>query len=140
MSAHENLKREEAVKLPSNRSFGLVFTVVFLIVGLAPLVKRAEVRWWAVVLGSLFLILGLLNSPVLTPLNRVWMKFGLLLHHIVSPVILGILFFAVFTPMAWMFRILGKDPMRRALDNNAASYWIIRDPPGPSRQSMQNQF
>ena len=140
MSAHENLKREEAVKLPSNRSFGLVFTVVFLIVGLAPLIKRGEVRWWAVVLGSLFLILGLLNSSVLTPLSRVWMKFGLLLHHIVSPVILGILFFLVVSPMAWALRILGKDPMRRALDKNAASYWIIRDPPGPPRQSMQNQF
>jgi len=140
MSAHESLKREETVKLPSNRSFGLVFAVVFLLIGLAPLIKRGEVRWWAVILGGLFLILGLANASILTPLNRIWMKFGLLLHHIVSPVILGILFFAVFTPMGWILRLLGKDPMRMKPDKNASSYWILRDPPGPARQSMPNQF
>lgn len=140
MSAHESLKREETLKLPSNRSFGMVFTVVFLIVGLAPMIKRGEVRAWALIVAGLFLILGLSNSPVLTPLNRLWMKFGLLLHHIVSPLILGILFYGTITPMAWILRLLGKDPMRRALDKNTPSYWILRDPPGPVRHSMQNQF
>ena len=140
MSAHESLKREETLKLPSNRSFGIVFTVVFLIVGLAPLIKRGEVRVWSLIVAGLFLVLGLSNSPVLTPLNRLWMNFGLLLHHIVSPLILGILFYGMITPMAWILRLLGKDPMRRALDKNAPSYWILRDPPGPARHSMQNQF
>ncbi|MBI2949350.1 MAG: hypothetical protein HYY23_17045 [Verrucomicrobia bacterium] len=140
MSAHENLKRDEEVKLPSNRSLGLVFAAVFLLIGLAPLIKRGEVRGWALGLGGLFLILGLANASVLTPLNKIWMKFGLLLHHLVSPVILGILFYAVFTPMGWILRWLGKDPMRMTPDKNASSYWIVRDPPGPARQSMPNQF
>lgn len=140
MSTHEDFSRAEAEKLPSNRSFGLVFATVFLIVGLGPLVRHGGIRWWALILAAGFLILGVMNSPLLTPLNRVWMKFGLLLHHIVSPLILGAVFFTVVLAIGWIRRLLGKDSMQRRFDKEATSYWILRDPPGPARQSMKNQF
>ena len=139
MSAHEHDRHEES-PLPSNRSFGLVFTVVFLIVGLLPLFSRHTVRWWALAVSGVFLILALLQSPVLTPLNRLWMRFGLFLHKIISPVILGIIYFLVITPIGWWMLRKGKDPMRRSFDPAAQSYWIPRDPPGPPPASMSNQF
>ncbi|MCI0536475.1 MAG: SxtJ family membrane protein [Verrucomicrobiales bacterium] len=140
MSTHENLTRDDDAKPPSNRSFGFVFAVVFLLIGFVPLFRRGEIRWLAAIPGMVFLVLGLINSPVLTPLNRLWMRFGLFLHKIVSPIILGLTYFTLIAGTGWILRRLGKDPMRRTFDKAASSYWILRQPPGPPRHSMKNQF
>lgn len=128
--SHESLEREELVKLPSNRSFGLVFAGVFVVIGLLPLLGRHGVLVWALVTGAAFAFVAFAMPGVLTPLNRLWLKFGLLLHRIVSPIVLGFLFFIVITPMGVAMRMLGKDPLRLRLDRNTKTYWIERVPPG----------
>jgi hypothetical protein len=104
------------------------------------LIRRGEIRLLGVIPGMVFFVLGLMNSAVLTPLNRLWMRFGLFLHQIVSPIVLGLVFFTVILGMGRVLRWLGKDPMRRTFDKDASSYWIVRNPPGPPRHSMKNQF
>ena len=140
MSAIEDLKREDDVEIGSNLSFGIVFFIVFVVIGLWPLIKDGQVRWWALGLATIFLLAALLVPKVLAPLNRVWMKFGLLLAAVISPIFLGILFYLVFTPIGLFLRLLGMDPLKLKLDRNADSYWIDRDPPGPPRNSINNQF
>jgi hypothetical protein len=124
----------------SDRSFGFVFTAVFLIIALYPLLHAAGIRIWAVVVSGLFLLLALFVPQVLAPANRVWTKFGFLLHRIVSPLALGVLFFLVVTPTGLLMRLFGKDPLRLRFDPTADSYWIKRDPPGPAADSLNNQF
>jgi hypothetical protein len=138
--AHESYTREEAVHGSSNRSFGLVFSGVFALIGLLPLIVGGAARLWAVVLAVAFLIVALACPAVLAPLNRLWMAFGLLLHRIVSPIVLGIMFFGVITPMGLLMRALGKDPLRLRLDKAAGSYWIERTPPGPAPETFKDQF
>lgn len=140
MSAHEDFHREEAQSLPSNRSFGLIFAVVFLLIGGIPALRKHDPRWWALAVSTAFLLLGLMQSPLLTPLNRLWMRFGLLLHRFISPVILGLVFAVSVIPVGLVLRWLGKDPMRRRWEPDASSYWIPRTPPGPAPESMKNQF
>lgn len=134
--AHHQSKIEGS----SNRSFGFVFTVFFLIVGLLPLLHGEAYRLWALVLSGLFLLLALAVPAVLSPLNRIWMKFGLVLHSIVSPLALGILFFLVVTPTGLLMRLFRKDPLRLNLDKSATSYWIDRQPPGPAPESLKQPF
>jgi hypothetical protein len=124
----------------SNRSFGVVFTVFFGIIGLLPLLGAHSVRVWALVLSGVFMVLTLVAPGYLAPLNRLWARFGALLHRIVSPIALAVLFFLVVTPIALLMRILGKDPLRMRLDPQAQSYWIVRDPPGPKSDSLKDQF
>ena len=138
--AHESYERQEDVQGGSNRSFGLVFAVFFAIVGLVPLISGRGVRGWALGVAALFLALALIYPALLAPLARLWMKFGLLLHRIVSPIALGIMFFLVITPMGLLMRLFGKDPLRLRFDRSADSYWIPRDPPGPSPESFKDQF
>ena len=97
------------IKISSNRSFGIVFFVVFLLIALYPLINNEEIRIWSLIISLIFLILGLLNSKILTPLNKLWFKFGILLGKIVSPLIMGIIFFLVVTPIGFIMRLLGKD-------------------------------
>ncbi len=138
---HEHSPRHIApVQSSSNRSFGLVFTAFFLIVGLLPLLHGHGIRLWALWLSGVFLLLALAVPVVLAPANRLWTKFGALLHSIVSPVALGILFFVVVSPIAMVMRLMGKDPLRRKFDRSAGSYWIVRNPPGPDADSLKNQF
>ena len=129
-----------AVKSASDRSFGFVFTAFFAIIGLLPLLHGHSLRIWALAVSAVFLLLALLLPACLTPLNRLWTKFGMLLHHIVSPLALGILFFLVVTPIGLVMRLFGKDPLRLRLDRSAGSYWIERTPPGPAADSLKNQF
>lgn len=136
----QSVIKEQGDALPTNRSFGLVFATFFLLIGLAPLIGHKPVRWPLVGIAAVFLVLGLANAAILTPLNRLWMKFGALLHKIVSPVVLGIVFFLVLTPMALVIRWKGKDPLRKRLDSETNSYWIEREPRGPTPESMANQF
>ena len=124
------------VKLSSNRSFGLVFFVVFLLISLYPLYKDGDVRSWSLILSLIFLILGLLNSKLLTPLNKIWFKFGILLGKIVSPFVMGLIFFTVVTPIGFLMRILNKDLLNTKY-NKEKSYWIVKSEP---KSKMKNQF
>ena len=138
---HEHAPRHIApVESSSNRSFGLVFTGFFLIVGLLPLLYGHSLRIWALALAGVFLVTALAAPSLLAPLNRLWTKLGLLLHRIVSPIALGILFFGVVTPTGLLMRLLGHDPLRLRLDKTATTYWIVRNPPGPAPESLINQF
>lgn len=137
----EDLSRQHAVEGSSNRSFGLVFAAVFVVIGLWPLVfGRGGLRWWAVVVAAAFALLALAAPTLLAAPNRAWTKLGLLLGRIVSPIVLGLMFYAVFTPMGWVLRAMGKDPMRLHRDPAASTYWIERKPPGPPPESLNNQF
>ena len=124
------------VKISSNRSFGIVFFVVFLIIALYPLINEEEVRIWSLIISLIFLILGLINSKFLTPLNKLWFKFGLFLGKIVSPLIMGIIFFLVVTPTGFIMRALGKDLLNLKY-NKSQSYWIEKNDP---KSKMKNQF
>ena len=137
---HEDFARDEAVAGSSDRGFGIVFTVVFLAVGLWPLTGGNGLRWWSLALAAAFLAAALLRPTLLAPLNRLWTRFGLLLHKLVNPLVMGLMFFAVITPMGVVMRRLGKDPMRLRRDAAVESYWIAREPPGPAPDSMKNQF
>jgi predicted membrane metal-binding protein len=137
---HENLNREETIEGSSDRSFGLIFAVVFAIIAAWPLMSARPPRWWALAIALGFALVAVVAPKVLAPLNRWWMKFGLLLAHIVSPIALAILFYAVFTPIGVLMRLLGKDPLKLARDKNAATYWTTRTPPGPRPDSMKQQF
>ena len=124
------------VKISSNRSFGIVFFIVFLIIAIYPLINNADLRIWSLIISIIFLILGLINSKFLTPLNILWFKFGLLLGRLISPIIMGIIFFFVVTPIGLILRIFGKDVLNLK-KNNSKSYWIKKN--GPISK-MKNQF
>ena len=124
------------IKISSNRSFGIVFFVVFILVALYPLIYSGEIRIWSIVLSLIFLILGLLNSKILTPLNKIWFKFGIILGKIVSPIIMGVIFFLVVTPIGLLMRLLGKDLLNLKYNKNK-SYWIEKKGP---KSKMKNQF
>ncbi len=124
------------IKIGSNKSFGIVFFIVFLLIAVYPLFNNSELRIWSLIIAIIFLILGLVNSKVLTPLNKLWFKFGLLLGRIVSPLIMGIIFFLVVTPTAFIMRIIGKDLLNLKF-NNKKSYWIEKTGP---KSKMRNQF
>ena len=124
------------IKIGSNKSFGIVFFIVFLLIAIYPLINNGELRIWSLVVAIIFLILGLINSKVLTPLNKLWFKFGLLLGKIVSPLIMGIIFFFVVTPTAFIMRIIGKDILNLKF-NNKKTYWIEKTGP---KSKMKNQF
>jgi hypothetical protein len=136
----ESFERDEPVHGSSDRSFGLVFTALFLIVGLAPLLHGRPVRLWSIALAAAFLGVALGRASLLAPLNRLWTRFGLLLHRVVNPIVMGAIFYLAITPFGIVMRLAGKDPLRRGFDRTAASYWIDRTPPGPPPQSMSNQF
>ena len=127
------------IKISSNRSFGVVFFVVFLLIAFYPLLNNNEIRLWSLIVSVLFLILGILNSKILSPLNKIWFKFGLLLGKIISPIIMGVIFFLVVTPIGFIMKLLGKDLINLKF-NNEKSYWIERGPAEPSPESMKNQF
>lgn len=140
MQTHEDLRRDDTVKTGSDRFFGLLFFAVFLIIALWPLLKGRPVYPVPLGIALAFLAVALIVPRWLAPLNRLWMKFGELLHRIVSPVILGIMFFGVITPVALLLRLAGKDLLRTKFDRDATSYWIPREPPGPEKSSLKRQF
>ncbi len=136
---HEDDRRPE-VRSSSNRSFGIVFAVVFAVAALWPLMAGGEARIWSAAVAGAFLTVALAWPPLLAPLNRAWTAFGRLAHKITNPIVMGLVFYGAVTPTALIMRALGKDPLRRRLDRGAASYWIERDPPGPEPGSMNRQF
>ena len=124
------------IKISSNRSFGLVFFIVFLLIAFYPLINQADIRIWSVFVSLIFLVLGLLNSKLLNPLNKLWFKFGLFLGKFVSPLVMGFIFFIVVTPIAFLMRILKKDLLNIRF-NNSKTYWIEKNEP---KSKMKNQF
>ena len=124
------------IKISSNRSFGIVFCAFFLIVTLYPLINDEPIRYWSLIVSIIFLILGMLNSNILSPLNKAWFKFGLFLGRIVSPIVMGIVFFAVVTPIALILKIMGKD-LLNLKKSKINSYWIAKTGP---KSKMKNQF
>jgi|TARA_E500000178_G_scaffold195482_1_gene193492 hypothetical protein len=124
------------VKISSNRSFGVVFFVVFLLIALYPVINNEEIRAWSLIVSLIFLVLGLLNSKILNPLNQIWFKFGVLLGRIISPFIMAIIFFFVVTPIGLIMRTLGKDILNLRY-NTKKTYWIEKTGP---KSKMKNQF
>ncbi len=139
MIGHESLQAYRTTRLGSNRSFGLVFAGFFALVSLWPLLRHEPLRLWALGIAFVFLALGLFASDWLAPLNRIWFKLGLALHAVVSPVILGLLYFAILVPFAQILRWRGHDALRLK-QSEAATYWIARDPAGPRAGAMTKQF
>ena len=127
---------QKNIKLPSNRNFGIVFFVVFLIIALWPVLKQNEIRIWSLIISFIFFILGLINSKLLTPFNKLWFKFGIFLGSIISPIVMGIVFFLVVTPTGLVMRIFRKDILK-IKKNSRDSYWINKD---NTNSSMRNQF
>ena len=125
------------VKASTNRSFGLVFFFVFLIISLWPLLNEDPLRIWSIVIAIIFLILGLINSKLLTPLNILWSKFGIFLGSIVSPIAMGIVFFLVITPTGFIMKMMNRDLLNNKYDKKRKSYWINRI---KTKSSMKQQF
>ena len=124
------------IKIGSNRSFGIVFFLVFLLIATYPLINGNEIRLWSLVISIVFLLLGLINSKILNPFNKLWFKFGIFLGKIISPLVMGIIFFLVVTPIGFLMRLLNKDLLNLKFNNNS-SYWIEKTEP---KSKMKNQF
>ena len=125
------------IKMSSNRNFGLVFFIVFLILGLWPIKNEEEIRIWLVIISLIFLILGMVKSKLLTPLNHLWFKFGIILGAIVAPIVMGVVFFLVVTPIGIVMKLIGKDLLNKKHNKKKETYWIKRK---TSPGSMKRQF
>ncbi len=136
----ENTVREESIEHSSDRMFGLLFAAVFAGLSLWPLVHGEKIRFWALSVGGVFLVLALAVPRALSSMNRGWMRLGLSLNRIVSPVAIGVVYYLTLVPMGLVMRAFGKDPLRLKCDRAAASYWIPRAPPGPDPKTMNDQF
>lgn len=139
-SLHEVYSLKVEAERSSDRAFGIVFTVIFLVVALLPLWYSEPVRHWALITSGLLLVSSIIAPAILAPANRLWAKFGLLIGHIVSPIALGVLFYVVFTTIGLLMRLFIKDPLKLKFDQKADTYWIVRNPPGPAPQSLNKQF
>jgi hypothetical protein len=139
-SLHETLEARGEVAQGSERGFGVVFAVVFSIIGLWPLLSGSPVRIWSLLIAAGFLAAAFIAPRLLAPLNRLWFRFGMLLGRIVSPVVMAIIFYVAVLPTGLVMRLLGKDLLRLRVDPEAESYWIHRDPPGPAPDSLKQQF
>ncbi len=128
--------KNSKIKIGSNKSFGIVFFTVFLIIAIWPLLNGYEIRYWSLIISIVFLLLGILNSKILTPLNKIWFKIGILLGNVISPIVMSIIFFLVVTPTSFIMKILGKD-LLNLKKNTKNSYWIKKQ---NQNSRMKNQF
>ena len=126
--------------LPSNRSFGTLFVVVFALVGGYGWWRGSSFHIWWLALSGVTLVVTLVNPDLLAPLNRAWMKLAEILNKVVSPIVLGIMFYGVFTPTGIAMRVAGRDPLTRHFDAKTHTYWKERTPPGPDPSGLPNQF
>ena len=129
--------KQKEIKTSSNKSFGLVFFVIFIIIALWPLLNDGNIRIWSIIVSIIFLILGLLNSKILTPFNKLWMRLGALLGIIVSPIVMGVVYFGIITPIGLIMKLFGKDVLNLKLDKNKKTYWTLKKKI-PSK--MKDQF
>ena len=127
--------KNKKIKISSNRSFGLVFFGIFLIISLWPLLDNQDIRIWSLIVSLIFLILGILNSNLLKPFNKIWFKFGMFLGSIVSPLVMGLVFFLVVTPTGFIMRLFGKDLLKLKKNKNN-TYWIEKN----YKSNMKDQF
>ena len=132
--------QESEIEVGSNRSFGVVFAVVFTIIAAWPLMSGGDIRWWSAGIAAVFLGLGLIVPDVLRPLNLLWFKFGMLLAKIVNPIVMFIIYVVTIVPFGLAARLFGKDLLRIKFDKSRDSYWEEREPPGPKPESLKNQF
>ncbi len=128
--------KKNKIKISTNRSFGIVFFIFFFIIAVYPLINNGDIRIWSIIIALTFLILGLFNSRILTPLNKIWFRFGILLGNLISPIIMGIIFFLIITPTSFIMKILGKN-LLNLKRNNKNSYWVERP---KIKSKMKNQF
>jgi hypothetical protein len=138
--SHESFARDDEVRSSSDRAFGFVVAAALSLVALWPLWRGTAPRWWSLGLAALFLGAALFAPRALAPLNRLWFRLGLLLHALVNPVVMALLFFTTVTPIALIMRAMGKNPLRLTRDHDARTYWIERRPPGPMPDTMPRQF
>ena len=128
--------KNQKIKIGSNKSFGIVFSIVFLVIAFWPMLNGNEIYYWSLAISIVFLILGLINSKILTPLNTIWNKFGILLGNVVSPIVMCIIFFLIATPTSIIMKLLGKDLLELKKNNND-SYWIEKN---NQKSKMRNQY
>jgi hypothetical protein len=140
MAASEPIHSQSEVKIGSDRNFGIVFAVVFLLIAVRPLLQGGPLRWWAFAIAAAFGAAAFVAPAVLRPLNSVWFKFGMALHHVVNPIVMGAIFFGAMTPMGILLRALGKDLLRLKRSQQSSTYWIERERPAPAPGSMTKQF
>ena len=126
--------KHKEIKTGSNKSFGIVFFVIFIIIALWPLLKNENIRIWSIIISIIFLTLGLLNSKILTPFNKLWMRLGILLGAIVSPIVMGVVYFVVITPIGLIMKIFGKDVLNLKIDKNKNTYWTLK-----KKDSIKNE-
>jgi Saxitoxin biosynthesis operon protein SxtJ len=124
----------------SDRSFGFVFAGVFALIGCWPVVRLLPPRWWMLGIAVAFALAALVWPQILHPFNRTWLALGRLLHRVVSPLLMGVIFFVVVTPIAWIMRLRGKDVLSLARRTDLSSYWITREPQAPASETMKRQF
>ena len=140
VATHERLTRDETVTGSSDRTLGFVFAVVLGAIGLWPLIGAQPPVLWALGMAAAFGAIAALRPAWLGPLNRLWTKLGLILHRVVNPVVMALLFYLTITPFALVMRLFGKDPLKLRFEPDRKSYWIERDPPGPAPDTMKRQF
>ena len=131
------MSKNEKIKKSTNKSFGLVFFTVFLIIGLWPLLNESTPRIWAIIISIVFLILGLINSKILTPLNSIWFKFGELLGLVISPFVMAVIFFLVVTPTGIIMKLFKKDLLNKKFNKSIKSYWLKKK---KEESTMKQQF
>lgn len=138
--AHENLQRDQRVEGSSDRSFGLVFAGLFVVITCWPMFYGETPRWWSFGIAAVLAMIAALRPALLAGPNRLWIRLGVMLGNVVGPIAVGVLFYGVVAPLGVAMRLTGKDPLRSKLDARADSYWIPRKPPGPPPDSLTNQF
>jgi len=139
-SNHENLSRRDKVKIGSEKSFGFVFSAFFAIIGFFPLIEASDPNYWAFSASALFLACSIIMPNILRPFNVIWFRFGLLIHSVVNPVIISLMFFLIFTPFALVFRVMGRKFLERKIDHKIETYWISRSRADDAVSSMADQF
>ena len=139
-TASELTSHAAEVRPGSNRSFGLVFAAVFAVIGCLPLWVGHMPRWWAVVIAAALGIVAFVRPDLLAPLNRVWFRIGMVLSRVVSPIVLGVVYFLCVTPIGLIMRAMGKDVLALRWRGENTSYWIVREPHQPAPETMKNQF
>jgi hypothetical protein len=139
-STHEVFTRDEKIVAGSDRSFGIVMAAAFAVVTALNGWHAGRLWPWTGVLSAVLLVAALARPQLLNPLNRLWLRFGLLLHRVVNPVVMALVFYGAVWPTGLVMRWMGRDLLRLKLEPDAASYWIVRQPPGPSPETMRDQF
>jgi hypothetical protein len=137
---HENFSREDSARGSSDRSFGWVFTGFFALLAFLPLLRGKPFKPWALTVSGAFLLLTLIRPGLLHPLNSLWTRLAVVISKVTNPIMTGLMFYLLFTPVALVLRLMGKDLLRLKAEPAAKTFWIPREPPGPAPETMRNQF